>query len=49
MNNKVTAGNWWAETFTSQIFPVLVNDKIERLSKKLDYYVWRRIDEKTVD
>lgn len=33
-----------AETFTNQIFPILENSKIEKLSEKFDFYVWKKID-----
>lgn len=36
---------WWAETFTNQIFPILENEKIERLFQNIDFYIWRKIDE----
>jgi threonine aldolase len=35
----------WVETSTNQIFPILSNDKIERLSENFDFYIWRKIDE----
>jgi len=34
-----------AETFTNQIFPVLNNAQIEKLSENFDFYVWKKIDE----
>ncbi|MES2208233.1 MAG: aminotransferase class I/II-fold pyridoxal phosphate-dependent enzyme [Pseudomonadota bacterium] len=37
--------DWWAETTTNQIFPILENEKIERLLQKFDFYVWRYIDD----
>jgi threonine aldolase len=40
-----TGCTWWAETFTNQIFPILENEKITRLSAKFDFYVWRKVDE----
>lgn len=33
-----------AETFTNQIFPILENSQIEKLSEKFDFYVWKKID-----
>lgn len=33
------------ETFTNQIFPVLRNEQIEKLSENFDFYVWKKIDE----
>ncbi len=41
-----TGADWWAETTTNQIFPILENDKIEALNKNFDFYIWRKIDEK---
>lgn len=40
-----TGCGWWAETYTNQIFPVLENEKIDQLLQKLDFYIWRKIDE----
>lgn len=37
--------SWWAETLTNQIFPILDNKQIERLSEKFDFYIWRKVDE----
>ncbi|MBT3338077.1 MAG: aminotransferase class I/II-fold pyridoxal phosphate-dependent enzyme [Anaerolineae bacterium] len=37
--------DWWAETTTNQIFPILENEKIEALSKNFDFYIWRKINE----
>ncbi len=34
-----------AETFTNQIFPILTNAEIEKLSQNFDFYVWKNIDE----
>ena len=42
---KETGCDWWAETSTNQIFPILENKKIERLSQKFDFYIWRKINE----
>jgi threonine aldolase len=42
---RETGCGWWAETYTNQIFPVLENEKIERLLQKLDFYIWSKIDE----
>lgn len=36
-----------AETDTNQIFPILENDKIEKLSQNFDFYVWKKMDEHT--
>lgn len=33
-----------AETDTNQIFPILENYKIEKLSEKFDFYVWRKVN-----
>lgn len=35
-----------ADTHTNQIFPVLSNDLIEKLSEKFEFYVWKKIDDK---
>ncbi len=34
-----------SETFTNQIFPILSNHQIEKLSRKFDFYIWKKIDE----
>jgi len=34
-----------SDTFTNQIFPILNNSQIEKLSEKFDFYVWKKIDE----
>lgn len=34
-----------AETQTNQVFPILDNDKIEKLSQNFDFYVWKKINE----
>lgn len=34
-----------SETFTNQIFPILTNSQIEKLSQNFDFYVWKKIDE----
>ena len=34
-----------SETFTNQIFPILNNSEIEKLSEHFDFYVWKKIDE----
>jgi threonine aldolase len=33
-----------AETDTNQIFPILENSKLEKLSEQFDFYVWKKID-----
>lgn len=33
------------ETFTNQIFPILPNDQISKLSDQFDFYTWKKIDE----
>ncbi|MCD9855400.1 aminotransferase class V-fold PLP-dependent enzyme [Epilithonimonas sp. JDS] len=33
-----------SETFTNQIFPILNNYQIEKLSQNFDFYVWKKID-----
>ena len=44
---KNTGFTFLAETFTNQIFPVLNNAQIEKLSEDFDFYVWKKIDEHT--
>lgn len=34
-----------SETFTNQIFPVLSNELIQKLSEKFEFYVWKNVDE----
>ena len=34
-----------SDTFTNQIFPILSNSQIEKLSENFDFYVWKKIDE----
>lgn len=34
-----------SETTTNQIFPILNNSQIEKLSKSFDFYIWKKIDE----
>ncbi|ALR30388.1 threonine aldolase [Chryseobacterium sp. IHB B 17019] len=34
-----------SETYTNQIFPILSNDLIQKLSEKFEFYVWKKIDE----
>lgn len=34
-----------SETFTNQIFPILNNSQIEKLSEDFDFYVWKKIDD----
>lgn len=36
-----------AESTTNQIFPILPNNLIEKLSGKYEFYVWQKIDEDT--
>ena len=33
-----------SDTFTNQIFPILTNTEIEKLSQNFDFYVWKKID-----
>ena len=33
------------ETFTNQIFPILNNSQIEKLSQNFDFYVWKKLDD----
>lgn len=35
---------FWIETFTNQLFPILPNAEIDRLSEQFDFYVWQKID-----
>lgn len=34
-----------SETFTNQIFPILKNNQIKKLSQKFDFYVWKKMSE----
>jgi len=34
-----------SDTYTNQIFPILDNQIIEVLSKKFEFYVWKKVDE----
>lgn len=34
-----------SDTYTNQIFPILRNDLIQKLSEKFEFYVWKKIDE----
>ncbi|WEK70833.1 MAG: aminotransferase class V-fold PLP-dependent enzyme [Candidatus Chryseobacterium colombiense] len=34
-----------SDTYTNQIFPILSNDLIQKLSEKFEFYVWKKIDE----
>ncbi|RRQ46008.1 threonine aldolase family protein [Chryseobacterium sp. SC28] len=34
-----------SDTFTNQIFPILNNSQIKKLSGNFDFYVWKKIDE----
>lgn len=36
-----------ADTYTNQIFPIINNELIEILSEKFEFYVWKKIDEKS--
>jgi len=42
---KNTGFKFLAETFTNQIFPVVNNAQIKKLSENFDFYVWKKIDE----
>lgn len=33
-----------SDTYTNQIFPILSNSLIEKLSEKFEFYVWKKID-----
>ncbi len=41
---KIGSG-FLAETDTNQIFPILENNQIEKLSQNFDFYVWKKINE----
>ncbi len=34
-----------SDTYTNQIFPILSNDLIEKLSYQFDFYIWKKMDE----
>ncbi len=34
-----------SETFTNQIFPILNNSQIEKLSKNFNFYIWKKVDQ----
>ncbi|KQT23313.1 threonine aldolase [Chryseobacterium sp. Leaf405] len=34
-----------SDTYTNQIFPIITNDLIEKLSEEFEFYVWKKIDE----
>lgn len=34
-----------SDTYTNQIFPILSNDIIQKLSEKFDFYIWKKVDE----
>ena len=34
-----------SDTFTNQIFPILTNSQIEKLSENFDFYVWKKMDQ----
>ncbi len=36
--------DFWIESPTNQIFPVMSSRAIERLSEKFDFYVWQKVD-----
>lgn len=36
--------DFWVQTSTNQIFPILENEKIEQLQERFDFYIWRKID-----
>lgn len=35
-----------SDTYTNQIFPVISNEIIQKLSENFDFFVWKKIDEK---
>lgn len=37
--------SFWAETTTNQIFPILSNDQISKLSQTFAFHHWKKIDE----
>jgi len=41
---KEIGAEFLAETDTNQIFPILENSQIEKLSEQFDFYVWKKID-----
>lgn len=43
---KKIGTDFLSETFTNQIFPILNQNQIDRLSRNFDFYVWKKIDEK---
>ncbi|MBL1220960.1 aminotransferase class V-fold PLP-dependent enzyme [Chryseobacterium sp. L7] len=36
-----------SDTYTNQIFPIISNELIEILSEKFEFYVWKKMDEKS--
>lgn len=36
--------DFWTETFTNQLFPILPNAEIDRLAEHFEFYVWQKID-----
>lgn len=34
-----------SDTYTNQIFPILSNELIQKLSEKFEFYIWKKIDE----
>lgn len=34
-----------SDTYTNQIFPILSNDMIEKLSEKFEFYIWKKMDD----
>ena len=34
-----------SDTYTNQIFPILHNSLIEKLSVKFEFYIWKKINE----
>ena len=37
--------NFWAETTTNQLFPILHNHQINQLTQNFDFHHWRKVDE----
>lgn len=44
-NLKERGAKFLSDTYTNQIFPILSNSLIEKLSEKFEFYVWKKIDD----
>ncbi|AZA85735.1 aminotransferase class V-fold PLP-dependent enzyme [Chryseobacterium shandongense] len=42
---KERGAKFLSDTYTNQIFPILSNSLIEKLSEKFEFYVWKKIDD----